>query len=110
MVFQMKGEHDKALGWYQQALDGREKAIGKDHPATLWVVCNIGTVFHIKREYDKALECYQQALGSRKKTVGKDHCVALLFRDREEYGKALEWSQLMIGGTLLGRATMRKAS
>ena len=29
------GYHNQAVKWYQQALDGREKTLGKDHPSTL---------------------------------------------------------------------------
>jgi len=38
LVFNSQGEYDKALKWYQRALDGQEKSLGKDHPSTLTAV------------------------------------------------------------------------
>ena len=73
MVFWHKGENDKALEWYQRALDGREKALGKYHPRTLEAVHNIATVLRDKGENDKALEWYQRALDSRGMVLGKGH-------------------------------------
>jgi hypothetical protein len=40
-----QGERGKALEWYQRALDGRERTLGKDHPSTLNTVNNMGMVF-----------------------------------------------------------------
>ena len=72
-VFQHKGEYDKALNWYQRALDGKEMALGMDHPCTLRTVNNMATVFQNQREYDKTLEWYQRALDGREKTLGMGH-------------------------------------
>ena len=73
LVFQDKGEYDKALEWYQRALDGKEKVFGKDHPNALTTVHHMATVFQDKGEYGKALECCQRALDGREKALGKDH-------------------------------------
>ena len=72
-VFQNKGQYDKALEWYQRALDGSEKVLGKDHPGTLGTVQNMATVFQNKGEYDKALEWYQHALNGQEKALGRGH-------------------------------------
>ena len=32
---QIKGEYDIALAWYQRALYGRERVLGKGHPSTI---------------------------------------------------------------------------
>ncbi|KAF3275832.1 hypothetical protein TWF132_002603 [Orbilia oligospora] len=34
-VFSKQGKYDEAMQWYQRALAGKEKALGKDHPSTL---------------------------------------------------------------------------
>ena len=67
------GEYDKALEWYQRALEGREQALGKDHPSTLSTVNNMAIVFQSMGEYDKALGWYQRALEGKEKALGKDH-------------------------------------
>jgi tetratricopeptide (TPR) repeat protein len=67
IVFDNQGEYGKALEWYQRALDGKEKTLGKDHPSTLQTVNNMALVFSNQGEYGKALEWYQRALdGTRR--------------------------------------------
>jgi hypothetical protein len=53
-VFDNRGEYG-ALEWYQRALGGYDKTLGKDHPST---VNNIGIASSKHREYGKALEWY----------------------------------------------------
>ena len=72
-----QGEYDNALEWYQRALEGKEKALGKDHPSTLSTVNNMAVVFHSMGEYGKALEGYQRALEGKEKALGKDHTSSL---------------------------------
>jgi len=72
-VFHKQGELEKALEWYQRALDGKEKTLGKDHPSTLSTVNNMAIVFHKQGEHEKALEWYQRALDGKEKTLGKGH-------------------------------------
>jgi tetratricopeptide (TPR) repeat protein len=111
-----QGEYGKALEWYQRALDGREKTLGKDHPSTLDTVHNMGVVFDNEGEYGKALEWYQRALDGCEKTLGKDHPstlqtvnnMASVFDNQGEYGKALEWYQRALDGKekTLGKTTL----
>ena len=113
MVFWHKGENDKALEWYQGALDGQEVALGKDHPRTLETVYKIATLFRGKGEYDKALEWYQRALDGWEKALGKYHPrtleavhnIATVLRDKGENDKALEWYQRALDsrGMVLGK-------
>jgi len=70
-VFSNQGQYDKALNWYQWALDGNEKTLGQDHPGTL--TPSTASVFSSQGEYDRALKWYQRALDGCKKTLGMDH-------------------------------------
>ncbi|TGZ77195.1 hypothetical protein EX30DRAFT_374832 [Ascodesmis nigricans] len=108
-AFDIMGEYDKALEWYQRALDGCEKMLGKDHPstlATLDTVNNMAIVFESQGAYDKALEWYQRALDGKEKTLGKDHPstlgtvnnMAIVFESQGAYDKALEWYQRALDG------------
>jgi tetratricopeptide (TPR) repeat protein len=100
------GNYRGALEWYQRALDGYEKTLGKDHPSTLDTVHNMASVFDNQGEYEKALEWYQRALDGREKTLGKDHpstlntvhAMASVFDNQGEYEKALEWYQRALDG------------
>ncbi|KAA8903433.1 hypothetical protein FN846DRAFT_813895 [Sphaerosporella brunnea] len=100
------GAYSDALKWYQRALDGYEKTLGKDHPSTLDTVHNMACVFASKGEYGKVLEWYQRALDGREKTLGNDHPstlatvhnMASVFNDQGEYGKALQWYQRALDG------------
>ncbi|KAI5842039.1 hypothetical protein BZA05DRAFT_380199 [Tricharina praecox] len=99
-------QYSEALEWYQRALEGTEKALGKDHPSTLTTVLGMAGVFERRGEYDKALEWYQRALEGTEKALGKDHPSTLtavygmagVFERRGEYDKALEWYQRDLEG------------
>lgn len=72
-VFDNQGKYDTAMQWYERALAGREKTLGKDHPDTLTTVHGIGLVFTNQGKYNEAMEWYKRALGGREKALGKDH-------------------------------------
>lgn len=61
VVFWSKGEHDRALAWYQRALVGWENALGKDHPQILSAL------------YKGYTEWCQETFHGREKTLGEDH-------------------------------------
>ena len=94
-----QGEYDKALEWYQKALNIREKILGPDHPDTAATYNNIAAVYSKQGEYNKALEWYQKALNIDEKILGPDHPstattynnIALVYNNQGEYDKALEW-------------------
>jgi tetratricopeptide (TPR) repeat protein len=43
-IFNAQGQYEKALQWYQRALDGYEKNLGKDHPSILKTIRNIAGI------------------------------------------------------------------
>jgi tetratricopeptide (TPR) repeat protein len=106
-VLERKGDYGGALVWFQRALDGRERVLGKDHRDTLDTIYCIALVFNQQREYSKALKWYWRVLDSREKTLGKDHpstldtvhCMAVVFDRQRKYGKALEWYQRALDGS-----------
>ncbi|KAI5849924.1 hypothetical protein BZA05DRAFT_63506 [Tricharina praecox] len=95
-----------ALTLFQQALDGCEKALGKDHPDTLATVHSIAITYDNQGDYHKALEWFQRALDGREKALGKDHHYTLAtvhnmantFHQQGDYHKALEWLQRALDG------------
>ena len=101
-----EGAYVEALEWYQRALEGKEKALGNDHPSTLSTVNNMASVFDNQGEYHKALKWYQRALDGMEKTLGNDHPdtltavhnMASVFDNQGKYHKALEWYQRALDG------------
>jgi tetratricopeptide (TPR) repeat protein len=100
------GDYRGALDWYQRALEGKEKTLGKDHPDTLSTVNKMAVMFQSQGDYGKALEWYQRALEGYEKTLGKEHPstlgtvnnIAVVFKNQGDYGKALEWYQRALDG------------
>jgi tetratricopeptide (TPR) repeat protein len=95
-----------AMEWYQRALDGYEKTLGKDHPSTINTVNNMGLAFCNQGEYGKAIEWYQRSLDGYEKTLGMDHPSTLdtvnhigsVFDNCGEFDKALEWYNRALDG------------
>ncbi|EPS38343.1 hypothetical protein H072_8027 [Dactylellina haptotyla CBS 200.50] len=73
LVFNKQGKYDEAMRWYERALAGKEKALGKEHPSILSTVHNIAIVFGSQGKYDEAMQWYERALAGSEKALGKDH-------------------------------------
>lgn len=58
---------------YQQALEGKKKALGPDHTSTLNTINNLGLLYSDQGKLKKAKKVYQQRLEDYKKGLGPDH-------------------------------------
>ncbi|MBK9249542.1 MAG: tetratricopeptide repeat protein [Ignavibacteria bacterium] len=94
-VYRELGSYDKALEYYEQALDAHME-LGEKSGVAL-VTGNIGVVYKNLGSYDKALECYQHALAVHKE-LGEKSSVANdtgnignLYSSLGSYEKALEY-------------------
>ncbi|KAF2733217.1 tetratricopeptide repeat domain protein, partial [Polyplosphaeria fusca] len=56
-----------------RALEGYEKALGKDHPDTLTSVYCLAHLLHTTRRYTEAAELYQRAYDGRVRSLGPQH-------------------------------------
>ena len=100
-LFDRKGDYDKALDYYRQAMLIREKTLGSDHPEVAKSLNNIGLVYWNRGEYNQTLAYHQQALAIKEKALGPEHPgVALslnnlggVFQKQGKYKKALEYYQ-----------------
>ena len=97
--FEYDGKYDEALKWLKQALDRREKIVGKEHSDTATTYYNIARVYYRQGKYNEALEWYNKALTIREKTLGTEHpdtavtyhYIARVYYRQGKYNEALEW-------------------
>ena len=97
---------------YLRALEGREKALGRDHTSTLQTVNNLGNLYYEQDELKEAEKMYLQALGGKEKVLGPDHRSTLdtvhnlgnvyanqnkLNKVEEMYSRALEGKEKTLG-------------
>lgn len=95
------GNYDRALEYYQKALDIRERVLGKNHPDTAGTYNNIATAHHDKGDDDRALEYYVKALAIFERVLGPDHPdtaqvyhnLGVEYEDKGFYDWALEYYQ-----------------
>ena len=57
----------------QQAFEGCEKALGKDHLLTLHTMTNLAVVLLYQKKYEEAEEMNRRALERSEKALGKYH-------------------------------------
>jgi tetratricopeptide (TPR) repeat protein len=60
---------------YQRALEGKEKALGREHTSTLDTVNNLGNLYSDQGKLDEAEKMYQQALEGYEKALGLENAV-----------------------------------
>ena len=68
-----EGRYNEAKTPLLQAMEGREKALGKEHPSTLTSVSNLALVLQYQGKYEAAEEMNRRALEGREKALGKEH-------------------------------------
>jgi tetratricopeptide (TPR) repeat protein len=79
-----------------QALEGRERVLGKEHPDTLTSVNNLAALLKSLGDFESAEKLYRRALNQREKMLGKEHPdtltsmnnLALVLKDKGEYDDA----------------------
>ena len=71
--FSEKIQWSAAEALYRRALEGREKALGAEHPDTLMSVNNLGGLLSDKGDYEGAEALYRRALEGNEKALGAEH-------------------------------------
>jgi Tetratricopeptide repeat len=104
LILSNAAQYSKSRGSYKQAeemsrraLEGHEKALGKEHPHTLTSVGNLAGVLRSQGKYEQAEEMNRRALEGREKALGKEHpdtltsvyCLAYLLHQQGQYQDAL---------------------
>jgi predicted enzyme related to lactoylglutathione lyase len=98
-VYDKIGDYNKALEFYEKALNIRKKVLGTEHPNTATSYNNIGSTYDSMGDYNKALEFYENALNIREKVLGTEHPdtatsynnIGGVYDSMGDYNKALEF-------------------
>jgi tetratricopeptide (TPR) repeat protein len=96
LVLRNQGKYNKAEQMNRRILEGRKKALGKEHPDTLISVNNLASVLQDQGKYDDAEAMYRQILEGRKKALGNEHedtlttvnNLALVLQNQKKYKQA----------------------
>ncbi|ETO01128.1 hypothetical protein RFI_36312, partial [Reticulomyxa filosa] len=73
VVYESKGEYDKAIEYYEKSLKISLDKLGHDHPDVAASYNSLGSVYKSKGEYDKAIEYYVKSLKIRLDKLEHDH-------------------------------------
>ncbi|CAF3866253.1 unnamed protein product [Adineta steineri] len=93
------GDYEKAIWYYEQGLQIRQKTLPSNHLDLAASYHNIGFVYYSMGEYPKALSFCEQALEIRQKTLSSDHpdlatsyrSIGNVYKNMGEYVKALSY-------------------
>ncbi|KAJ5138474.1 Tetratricopeptide-like helical [Penicillium bovifimosum] len=68
-----QGRYEDAEGMFQQAFQGREKMLGRDHERTLQSAHYLGLSLYRQKHNKQAEDMFRRALQGREKLLGRDH-------------------------------------
>ncbi|CAF0819976.1 unnamed protein product [Adineta steineri] len=92
-----KGDYEKAISYYNQALEIREKIFPSNHPNLATSYSNIGSVYDNMGEYSRAVSYHEKAVEICEKTLPSNHLhlaqsynnIGNIYTKMGEYSKAL---------------------
>ena len=101
LAYQQKGDYDKAIGYYQEALKIDLEQVGPEHPEVAIRYNNLGMAYEYKGDYDKAIKYYQKALRMGLEQLGLEHPkvglrynnLGVVYHRKGDYDKAIEYLQ-----------------
>ncbi|CAF0917150.1 unnamed protein product [Adineta steineri] len=96
-----QGDCEKAIWYYEKALEIREKHLPSNHPHLASSYNNIGSVYDKMGDYSKALSYFEKALEIREKTLPSNHPhlansynnIGSVYQNMGEYLKALSFCE-----------------
>lgn len=84
-VLKEGGKLREAEDLYLSGLQGREKALGRDHPETLSTAHNLALIYEAQRKFSEAEDLYKVTLAARERLFGREHpapcCTAFCLGD-----------------------------
>ena len=113
LLYQFQGRYGEAEPLYKEALQVREKVLGKEHPDTLTSMNNLAALYESQGRYGEAEPLLKEALQVLGEVLGEEHPytlssmnnLALLYQFQGRYGEAepLYKETLQIGEKALGK-------
>ncbi|CAF1374232.1 unnamed protein product [Adineta steineri] len=96
-VKHQQGDHEKAIWYYEKALEIQPETLLSNHPSVAISYSDIGLVYDNMGEYSKALSYHEKALKIREKTLPTNHLdfaqsynnIGSAYDNMGEYSKAL---------------------
>ncbi|CAH0024545.1 unnamed protein product [Clonostachys rhizophaga] len=96
ILYRDQGKFSEAEAMYNKALEGKEKALGRDHTSTLSTVNNLGLVYRDQGKLSEAEAMYNRALEGKEKALERDHAstlntvnnLGLLYKNQGKLGEA----------------------
>ena len=93
-----RSQYDKAIEYHLQALEIRERELGRDQPLTGTCYNNIGLAYAGKSKYEEAIRWYTRAMAvwersnppARSEAAATYHNMASAYREVGDYVKSLE--------------------
>jgi tetratricopeptide (TPR) repeat protein len=94
-----QGKYEEAVGFYEKALEIKQKTLPANHPSLATSYNNIGLVYNNMGEYSKALSYYEKSLEIQQKTLPANHPslarsynnIGSVYTSMGEYSKALSY-------------------
>jgi len=98
-------DYDKALQYFNQALEIQLNTFGSKHPDVATSYKSIGNVYQVLGAYPEALEYYEKALEIRLKVLGPEHPqtansyynIGNAYYSKKEYAKSLDYLNKALG-------------
>ncbi|MBI4383763.1 MAG: tetratricopeptide repeat protein [Nitrospinae bacterium] len=102
------GQYDRAIEYFERALESDLKTFGPEHPSVANRWNNLGEVWRNKGQYDKAIEYLEKALASYLKTLGPEHPQVAIswnnigeaWRGKGQYDKAIGYFEKAVESDL----------
>ncbi|MCH8903617.1 MAG: tetratricopeptide repeat protein, partial [Bacteroidetes bacterium] len=73
VLLDVQGKLDEAEPYYREALEGRRRVLGDDHPSTLTSINNMGNLLNALGKYEDAASVHRRALDLRERHLGSHH-------------------------------------
>ncbi|KAJ5491643.1 Disease resistance protein [Penicillium diatomitis] len=77
LLYADQGRLLEAEAMFKQALEGKEKAWGREHTSTLGIVNNLGVLYADQGRLQEAEAMYERALEGKEKALGRGHTSTL---------------------------------
>ena len=80
MLFKEQGKYAEAEPLYHQALEGRRRTLGDEHPSTLVSINNLGMLRKNQGKYAEAESLFREGLEAGLRVLGDEHPYTVHFQ------------------------------